>query len=162
MQTFIIRQGEIMARTTNGRLAGRAAVTQLREDREYVLDMQAKARHKFDVEWRWNLRKLKRLDPNGWEEFYDNAPGSTCKEMLPLIKERIKMIDRIYYNNPENPDPAKTRMQAILKDLQINNLPPRARVELQRELAEIVTTKLGVDDNDVSLILDLAKPSPGI
>lgn len=80
-----------MSRTQKGNLTGKAASTELREQREYLADEDAERRHRFGVEWRWNMRRLRRLDHN-WELWYDERPEETTGAMLPVIKQRIEEL----------------------------------------------------------------------
>jgi hypothetical protein len=61
-----------------------------------ALEMQGcfdtkKRRREFSIRWRWNLRRLKRIDPD-WEVWFDAQPEQTCGEMLPLIMKRIEQL----------------------------------------------------------------------
>jgi hypothetical protein len=78
-----------MAHTHKGNLTGRAASTELAEQREWIREEQNKSRHEFTVKY-WNaIEKLNVLDPD-WEKWFWNRPEQTCGEMLPLILQRIK------------------------------------------------------------------------
>lgn len=80
-----------MSRTINGKLTGHAASTELRDLREIVETENQRKHREFNIRWRWNMRRLKRIDPN-WEDWYDNRPEQTVSEMLPLVIERVKQL----------------------------------------------------------------------
>lgn len=46
----------------------------------------------FELDFGDALAELKRLDPAGWEAWYDGRPEQTCGEMLPLIQERVRAL----------------------------------------------------------------------
>ena len=52
-----------------------------------------KHRRLFTAQWLEVLEVLQNLDPE-WEQWYDARPEQTCGEMLPLMQERIKELDR--------------------------------------------------------------------
>jgi hypothetical protein len=56
--------------------------------KEQIFEGGIKEKRRFNIEYKWTLRKLKRLDPN-WEQWYDDQPAQTCGEMLPIMKQRV-------------------------------------------------------------------------
>lgn len=73
-----------MARSIHGNLTGQAAHLERLDLREEIEEH----RRLFSQRWDMALEKLKEIDP-GWEPWYDNRPEKTCREMLPLIENRI-------------------------------------------------------------------------
>jgi len=73
-----------MARTIYGNLTGQAARTER-------LDALIELPSKFALEYDAAMAELKLLDP-AWEKWYDDRPEQTCGEMLPLIKERVRIL----------------------------------------------------------------------
>lgn len=87
-----------MARTINGRLTGRAAATELAEQRSALFDAaidkaKEERRQKNEEECSQALAELAEIDPNGWEAWYDddnNVPAyGLVSERAMLIRTRI-------------------------------------------------------------------------
>lgn len=85
-----------MARTTNGRLTGRAAAEELRDQRIYLAEMAEKQASALKSKYANALSELRELDPEGWEAWYDdhaNVPEfkswSLCQPALDAIINHV-------------------------------------------------------------------------
>ena len=76
-----------MARSLNGNYRGQAARIAYREQQEQIDE----ARHKFNEDLSSALESLKALDPN-WEAWFDGRPEQTCRDMLPLMQDRVELL----------------------------------------------------------------------
>jgi hypothetical protein len=80
-----------MSLTRNGKTTGKAASTELREQRQYILEEQ----RNFQRDFMWNygaaLDQLRVLDPD-WSTWYDQRPEQTTKEMYPVILARVEEL----------------------------------------------------------------------
>ena len=73
-----------MARSLNGNYLGQAARIAYREQQEQINE----AKRKFNEDFSAALDNLKALDPD-WETWYDNQPEQKCRDMLPVMKQRV-------------------------------------------------------------------------
>lgn len=88
-----------MARTSRGNFVGRAA----RIDRLDKFQEDLDHRYEFQKEWFKALTGLQELDPDGWLAWYDSCPQQKCGDMLPLIKERIELLEQLEWLNESVP-----------------------------------------------------------
>jgi hypothetical protein len=98
-----------MARSLNGNLLGAAARIERDEIRQELRERSLR----FQEDWYDTLNRLKDLDPDGWEKFYDACPQQTAGEMLPIIKERIELIEQLNWPEVESKDFERTRQDLI-------------------------------------------------
>jgi hypothetical protein len=91
-----------MARTSRGNYTGQAA-------RLERLDLYEEIRLKslrFQEAFLDAIDKLKELDPDGWSAWYDSCPQKTHGEMLPVIRERIELLEQLAWLNENIPSTA--------------------------------------------------------
>jgi hypothetical protein len=77
-----------MARTTRGNLTGRASWL----EKQNQIEADRERRKEFSNRFMDAFSRLKLIDP-GWEKWFDEQPEQTCGEMLPLMEERIRILD---------------------------------------------------------------------
>lgn len=87
-----------MARTIYGNPTGRAASTYLREFREYLYEEQEKALTRAKEAFGDALYLLKKIDPAGWEKWYDDTlpewrgTAEEYNKITKMLWDRIKEL----------------------------------------------------------------------
>ena len=82
-----------MALTRNAKRTGRAASTELAEQREWIREQQEARRQEFTSNFGEAMDKLRALDPTGWSNWYDEQAEQTAGKMYPVILARVAELE---------------------------------------------------------------------
>ena len=82
-----------MSRTINGRLTGKSASIELREQREELRQRIKASTDKFLLDYGDALVELRALDPE-WSNWYDTRPERTTGTMYPVMIARIEELKK--------------------------------------------------------------------
>lgn len=139
-------------RTLSGNLTGRAARLDRADRLEAAIDdaiaEEKRRAAEFRARWDEAVRELLKLDPDGFDAWWDSYPPAlTKREFLPIIEERIRFLrssaDHSFRAVMEK------RADEIAAALKSDDLPIDERESLWQELTEIVVW-LQKDDQAIS------------
>lgn len=98
-----------MARTSSGRLIGRAAAEDLRDERIYWAEMAEKQASELKSQFQAALAELQMLDPIGWEPWYDNDANvpdwkgwGNCQPAVTALRNRCNELRVIASSSSKN------------------------------------------------------------